>query len=356
MKDILLDTAKRFMATQCPVWGADGSQWMDRIEEKGETPHFPDLAIMPDLGGSFMGWKATQGAGDYDFMDRTFLRAWAQMRSYNQQKGKFIARMPFHFWDYCANHYIGSAELFGAAQARYFWSTIKADPGEIIGYLDAESYVSWGYITQYNNSKPMQIARGFVKEFAYQAGYLPGLYTNLGMLPFFGDFFRGLDLWLAWYNKAQTLASIKSYLVKYGWGGKLRFWQYASDGDLDQDGAGDGLRLGMEEKNLDLDVWMGTMEEFSLYAGKTPAIVPVIIEDGSSQASIPETRRLTVNNKTGLNVRAKPAAGDTQILIWLPDGSKVDTTEKLTIGSDIWRKRSQGGYVAELYNGFRYLK
>ncbi|MHC1739719.1 MAG: GH25 family lysozyme [Anaerolineaceae bacterium] len=350
MNTELLDTAKRFMATQFPVWGGDGSQHMDRKE----TAKFPDLAIIPDIGGSFISWKATQGAGDYGFVDRTFLTAWQKMREYNAQPDKFVARFPFHFWDY--RNYVGSAELFGSAQARFFWKTIKADPGEIKGYLDAESFSAWGYINAFNNSKPMQIARGFVKEFGNLAGYQPGLYTNLGMLPFFGDFFRGLDLWLAWYNKAQDLAAINKYLKKYEWRGRLCFWQYASDGDLDQDGVGDGLRLGMEEKNFDLDIWMRSMGDFSVYCGKTS--IPVIIpstEDAVEQNNLAEVKTMTIKNPTGLNVRAKPAAGDTQILTWFPNGAKVNTVEKLTIGADIWRKRREGGYCAEVFNGFRYL-
>ena len=62
----LKDTAKRFMATQVPVWGDDVSGWEDR----DDTIAVPDLTVAPDLGASFMSTKATQGAGDYGGIDK----------------------------------------------------------------------------------------------------------------------------------------------------------------------------------------------------------------------------------------------------------------------------------------------
>jgi hypothetical protein len=349
----LLDLSKRFMASQFPIWGVDGSRHMDRIE----TAKFPDVTIVPDLGGSFIYWKATQGAGDYGFVDRTFLKVWQLLREYNQRPGKFVARYPFHFWDYCPNNYVGSAELFGALQGKFFWNTIKADPGEIKGFLDAESFVAWFMITQFNNSKPMQIARGFVKEYSYLSGGLPGLYTNLGLLPFFGDFFKDMDLDIAWYNKKRNVADIKAVMAKCGWRGKLRFRQYASDGDIDEDGAGDGLRLGMEEKSLDLNIWVdGGMEEFSAYCGQTT--VPVVSEtttEDNTVDNIDEVKTMAVKNKSGLNIRSGPSAGPTPIIGWLPDKSKVHCIQTIKYGSDIWRKRAEGGYCAEVHNGITYL-
>ncbi|MEN6480911.1 MAG: GH25 family lysozyme, partial [Anaerolineaceae bacterium] len=269
MSDILdsigVNLAKRFMATQFPVWGADGSKWMDRYE----TSKFPDLSIIPQLGGAFMGWKASQGAGDFGFVDRTFKEAWKQMRVFNEtHPEQMIARKAFHFWDYAPAHYTGSAELFGAAQARFFRQTIKDDPGEMPPALDAESFVAWFNINWLNQSKPMSIAGGFRKQFSDDWGYESELYTNPGMLPYYGDQFKSMNLWLSWYNQLKTYTDLQALLKKYNWRGKLLFWQYASDGDLDEDGNGDGLKLGMEEKNLDLNVFLGTMAEFSAYCGQ----------------------------------------------------------------------------------------
>ncbi len=354
MGNTLLNLANRFMVSQFPVWGGDGSQHMDRKE----TAAFPDLHVIPDLGGSFLSWKGTQGAGYHGFVDRTFPEVWRILREYNEKSGKFVARFPFHFWDYSPKHYTGSPELFGAQQAKFHWNTIKSDPGEIKAYLDAEPFAGWFYLNWMNQSKPMQVAKGFIKGFSDCAGYAPGLYTSPGMLPFFGDFFKDLDLWLAWYNETRKYADLQAVLKKYSWRGELRFWQYASDGDIDEDGVGDGLKLGMEEKNFDLDIWVGGgMEEFSKYCGKTS--IPVASEtssEDSAEMTSREERTYTIINPTGLNVRAAPSAGNTQILSWLPKGGLVHSIAEISNGVDVWLKRAEGGYCAKIYNGVTYLK
>lgn len=305
LNSIGINLAKRFMSTQFPVWGADGSKWEDRAD----TPTFPDLSILPQLGASFIGWKGTQGAGRSGFVDRTFLEAWKRLLTYNETfPQKMIARLPFHFWDYYSGNYTGSPELFGADQAKYFWSIIKSDPGEMPAALDCESFAPWGYINWLNQSRSMKIAGGFRKQFADLAGYEAMLYTNPGMLPYFGDQFKGMNLWLSWYNEKRTYADLQALLKKNSWRGKVLIWQYASDGDLDEDGVGDGLKLGMEEKALDLNVWLGTKDEFSDYC-KTGSVssAPPVIEDPVKTAKviawlgvkIRSTPRKLSNNDTG---------------------------------------------------------
>ncbi len=355
LESIGVELSKRFMVKQHPIWGADGSRHMDRIE----TDKFPDPRGIGDLGAGFWWWKGTQGAGDWGFVDRTFLKTWSMLREYNEKSGKFLARMAFGFWDYCSSHYTGSPELFGAQQWKFLWKTIKGDPGEIPPYIDAEAFAPWGYLNWMNQSKPMKIAGGWVKAAADDMGILPGIYTNPGMLPYFGDAFKNCDLAIAWYNKAKTVADIQKIMDRCEWRGKLRFWQYASDGDLDQNGVGDGLRLGMEEKNLDLDVWTGTVKEFSEYCGRTPASVP---DPEPPQVEDPviihndEIRVMTVTNPQGLNIRCKPQKDDLPLKGWLANGTKVNTIRKIVEGSNIWRERKEGGFVAEVYNNFTYLR
>lgn len=359
LDSIGINLSRRFMASQFPVWGADGSKWSDRPD----TAKFPDLSVVPQLGGAFMGWKATQGAGQYGFVDRTFREAWTRMRTFNEAfPEKMIARMAYHFWDYSPAHYTGSPELFGAAQASYFWNVIKSDPGELPAVLDAESFAGWFYLNWLNQSKPMAIVGGYRKAFADLAGYEALLYTNPGTLPFFGDQFKSMDLWLAWYNERMTYADIDALLKRNHWRGKARFWQYASDGDMDGDGIGDGLKLGMEEKSLDLNVWLGTMAEFSAFCGKTPAPVPPVVED-PIPAPEPEpavrTKVIelkTVNARSGLNVRNKAGKAGSTIIGWLPNGKEVECLETVQQGADIWRRVGQGQWVADRFDGVQYLK
>jgi hypothetical protein len=353
-----INLANRFMASQFPVWGADGSKWEDRAD----TPKFPDLSIVPQLGGSFMGWKITQGAGAHGFIDRTALEAWKRMRAYNESfPEKMIARLPFHFWDYSPANYTGSAELFGAEQAKFFWNTIKSDPGEMPGALDAESFAAWFYLNWLNQSKPMAIAGGFRKQFADLAGYEAMLYTNPGTLPFFGDQFKSMDLWLAWYNEKMTYADIQTLLKRNNWRGRALIWQYASDGDLDEDGIGDGLKLGMEEIKLDLNVWLENLAEFSAYCGRTPQPSIPVVED-PIPAPDPEPAKRTrvvelmnVSCNSGLNLRNIAGKPGSTIIGWLPNKKEVECLETVKLGSDIWRRVGQGQFVAELFDGVKYL-
>ena len=45
-------------------------------------------------------------------------------------------------------------------------------------------------------------------------------------------------------------------------------WQYASDGDVNDDGVADGISMGMEYKALDLNAWLGTSNDYAVFTGK----------------------------------------------------------------------------------------
>jgi hypothetical protein len=47
-------------------------------------------------------------------------------------------------------------------------------------------------------------------------------------------------------------------------------WQYTSDGDINDDGSPDGRKLGFETTALDLNAWLGSVQEWSAYCGGTP--------------------------------------------------------------------------------------
>lgn len=355
MTRLTLDS--RFMA-QYPIWGGDGSQHMDRKD----TTKFPDLNVLANLGAMILGWKVTQGEGAYGFEDRTWRQVWTQVRQINAEKMR-LYRLPFHFWDYAASHYLGSAELFGARQARKCRNAVKADPGEIPLHLDVEPYTPWGPINWLTASRPMEIARGFLKEYDQLAGSLTPMYTSPDMLRYFGDFFKSRALWLAWYNEFRTWASIDAELKKYGWRGQAWLWQYASDGDLDENGTADGIALGMEEAAFDLNVCRLSIEEFSRFCGNTPAPVIPVIEDPTPVIPTPEptTGRtkvielMKVPTRDGLNIRnlaGKPSA----ITGWLPAGKEVEVLERVRNGADTWARVGQGQYAAIEFDGSKYLE
>jgi len=73
---------------------------------------------------------------------------------------------------------------------------------------------------------------------------------------------------VAWYNKSQTIESVKNAVAARNWLGKTLIWQYASDGDINNDGRGDGIALGMTYRTLDLNGWLGTEDEYLELFGK----------------------------------------------------------------------------------------
>lgn len=359
----MVGVSQRFM-NQYPIWGVDGSQHMDRIE----TAKFPDPRVIADLGASFLGWKVTQGAGVHGFEDRTWRQIWQLVKEINAERVR-LARLPFHFWDYCSGHYTGDPEIFGAQQARYARNAVKSDPGEIPLHLDVEPFAPWGYLNWLNISKPMKIARGFLREYDQLTGTLTPIYSNPGMLPFFGDFFKDRDLWLSWYNELRKWSDIEAQLKKAGWRGRCWAWQYASDGDLDEDGDADGIDLGMEEKNLDLNVSKLSVEEFSKFCGRTPSPLPSPVPgEGVSNEDQPSTplpqageggktkvvELMKPLGKDGLNIRNKAGKPST-VTGWVPVGKEIEVIERVKVGSDTWGRVGQGQFCAIEYLGAKYL-
>jgi len=99
---------------------------------------------------------------------------------------------------------------------------------------------------------------------------------------------------------------------------------------------------------IDRDRWIGG----ALPGVGQPPAPP--IEDG------PEIVIMHVVNtgKDGLKVRTQPNTSLTSVKFKpnnLMDGTAVNTVERIQNGSDVWRKRLEGGYCAELYKGTRYL-
>ncbi len=351
-----LQISNRFMS-QNPIWGADGSQHMDRIE----TVKFPDPRVLADLGASVLGWKITQGAGAYGFEDRTWRRIWQIVREINAN-GMRMARLPFHFLDYADSHYTEKPELFGASQARYCWSVIKPDPGEIQLHLDFEPYL-WGPINWLTAGRITKIAMGFLKEYDQLSGALTDLYTSPGMLRYLGDGFKDRDLWLAWYNELRKWVDIDAVMQQYGWRGICWMWQYASDGDLDEDGMKDGIMLGMEELNLDLNVSPLSAEEFSRFCGNSPAPATLPAEDQPAPVPVPapvEAGRTKVIElmkplgRDGLNIRPVAMKPST-VTGWIPAGKEVEILEQIKNGADTWARVGQGQFAAIEYLGVKYL-
>lgn len=200
-------------------------------------------------------------------IDKKFRANW------QNAKGK-VYRIPYWYMDYYSNHTADSPANgisdteWDKIQADFCWNAIKNDPEGMV-FLDIESGGS-SYapaITTVTN-RGLTIAKSFLQRIDKLTGRVNGIYCSLHLLSWFTSWFRNRPLWLAWYNEKQTTQSVLEAVKKKNWAGKCYIWQYASDGDLDDDGEADGIKMGMAFKYLDLNAWLGTTGEYADFIGK----------------------------------------------------------------------------------------
>ncbi len=279
-----------------------------------------------------------------------------------------IPRKPYWYLDYYSHKHTGmTAREWGIEQAEQCWDILKNDPGECPLTLDEENSPNCGYkVTVLNSGEYNVISRAFLERWYELSGSNADIYCSLGWLPILNSWHRKFDLWLAWYNEYQTVESVKAAVAAKGWIGKVLFWQYASHGDTDGDGVGNGLEFGTEYKTIDLNIGVeiDTLEKFSIYCGKTPAVVPAtptdedqVIYTGDTSGKTRTIRIATVVNPGGLNIRNVPLGlAGSKVLAWMEPGHEVELLDKKTIGSNIWHRCGQDQWCTELYNGYTFLK
>jgi hypothetical protein len=184
--------------------------------------------------------------------------------------------------DYYSNHISGSPVNgvldidWGRAQADNCWAKLKADP-EAIVFLDIESGNS-SYVPPIATvaARAQAIAKAFLERMDSLNGKINGIYSSLGLLNWFGTWFKDRPLWVAWYNEPQTTTTVLNAVSKTGWTGKSLIWQYTSDGDINDDGVADGITMGMQSKFLDLNGWLRTAAEYNAFFSN--AAEPVEVE------------------------------------------------------------------------------
>lgn len=279
-----------------------------------------------------------------------------------------------HFLDY--NNYERGQEIaFGRLQAEFHWSIIEKRPGNLPDCCDCETNegAQWGAFNYLSAPRILKIALAYhvrIRELSGQFGidYVLGWATD-----FMRNFLEGglfaprykliqatKDTFAngVWYKAGQwyqppidhflTDAELLSYpKPKAGLFREPLITQYAStlsgkmfdfDGNVDADFVKDETTYALLKRKA---------------VGAGPAVIPPPHEDG------PEIIVMTVINtgSLGLKVRTSPSTSSAKLQPNnLPNGSKVNTVERIQDGADVWRKRLEGGYCAELYDGERYLK
>jgi hypothetical protein len=345
-----------------PIRGID----ISRFNANEDLNRLPDLSKLSDKGLSFVAVRVGYGI----VKDSLFDYYWKYLRELG------ISRKGYWYLDYYSHKKTGmTAQEWGKEQADQCWDILKSDPGECPLGLDEENSVGYGYkVTIYNSYEYNIISRAFLERWDYLTGKVVNesgelineLYASPGWLNNLYKWHRNRPLWLAWYNRELTKEKVDAELKRLNWTGKALFLQYASDGDIDNNGTGDGLEFGMEYSTLDLNVWLGTVEEWSRYCGETP---PVVVEDPTSEDEsespviVPNIDLKTVTIQlanvdavSGLNIRNVPIGmSGCKVIGWMENKHPVELLEKKIIGKDIWYRIGQGQWCAYSYNGIQFL-
>ena len=216
-------------------------------------------------------WSKVQGhfaairVGHGRVTDKRFKNNWTGA------KGK-VNRLAYWYMDYYSNHdkstsaYGISDKDWGRVQAEKCWSLLKDDPEGIV-FLDIEKS-SYGPALSSVQPRVLTIAQSFFDHYDKFSGKVNGIYCSLSMCTYFNEKLRKRPLWVAWYNESQTIESVKKAVAARNWLGKCLIWQYASDGDINNDGKADGISLGMTYGFLDLNGWLGTGAQYKGLFGK----------------------------------------------------------------------------------------
>jgi len=274
--------------------------------------------------------------------DTQFAANWAAA------KGKVI-RCPYWYMDYYSNRKAQSGVYgltdadWGVMQSNKCWEGIKDDPEGIV-FLDIES-ASSSVATAITSNKThaLAIAKSFLLQMDSLNGKTNGIYCSVGLLGWFSAWFKDRPLWAAWYNESKTVETVLTVCAADGWTTPV-IWQYASDGDLDDDSYGDGRKFSGTSAT-DLNGWIGSAEEFAALFGTAPKEIAVTetAADSATEESAPEYEYYRVTPLKGVNVRAAPSTKAAKILPAIAGGEKI----RIESVADGWAKLyDRDGYVS----------
>lgn len=316
---------------------------ISRFQDDFDTSYKPTFEKVKAAG--FLGVVVRVGYGLA--IDALFAWFWKMAKG-------LLERKPYWYLDYYSHRGTGTTdEEWGIEQANTCYDALKADPGEAPLAVDCENCPGVAAVTYLTRASYNRVLKAFIREWKRLTGKTVDIYCSPGFMWVFDAEIRAMDLWLALYNRWLTAAQAVTYARSKGWTGRVLLWQYTSDGDANDDGTADGKNLGMETDALDLNVWLGSVEEWSAYCGGTMA--PVVPEPPIPPV-IPDGKTFTVISAGGLNVRDVPIGKPgSQVINWLPKGTVVKPIALVTVGGDVWARLSEWSVCAVRYNGLVYL-
>jgi len=208
-------------------------------------------------------------------LDAQFKANWA---------GCKVVKQAYWYLDYYSNWYNPKSSVYGISN--YEWGKRQAQNAyNFVGesamtWLDIESggaSYSPPIHTCWNRVEEMM--DGWFAELDALNGKENGVYCSVGWLSKFDKRFVDKPLWVAWYSDIVDIEDVLYSVTMNGWTGRVWYWQYASDGDTDADGDGDGKSLGLTRNVGDLDIWLGTADEWNKpddFTGSVPQPEPEV--------------------------------------------------------------------------------
>jgi len=272
------------------IQGTDISAWQDA----NETARKVDFDRMWAAGAQFCFMRAQFGlAQDQDFADY-----------WRGCKGK-LARGAYYF---------PIVKFDMAAQTQQFIDILKPDRGELPPVIDIEPY------NGLPNAKSIKLAIGMIEA---QLKVKPIIYTgyyvwrdNIGVDKFFASY----PLWIATYGQAP--------MIPAPWT-EWTYWQYTDKGD--------GLKYGVESKNIDLDYCNMSQEAFNAMTGSSHAI------------PVPQEIKRVRIGRYNVNLRSTPLLADNKLGVLLA-GTEFDVIEH----RDGWV--NVGGWIKLENNGQKLVE
>jgi hypothetical protein len=280
---------------------------------------------------------------------------------WSTSKGK-LKRKPYFYGDYYSHKkYMtnGPSDYdWGVEQGNNWFKFMNGDFGEVPGALDCEASDKGWKITVLNRGSYNVIMRAIAETYDSLTGKECEIYCSPGFIPNLYPWARTRTLWVAWYDRKQTKESIIAECRRQGWKGPIKIWQYASDGDIDMDGVGEGIDLGMETADLDLNGYLEDIKSWSIYCGSTPAIQIDEPEEPEIKPVISKEKLVqlaTIVSSDGLNIRDIPKDyKGSSVIGWMESGKVIELLEQKTIGNNIWYRVGQGNGKKAQWCAYRY--
>jgi GH25 family lysozyme M1 (1,4-beta-N-acetylmuramidase) len=286
---------------------------------------------------------------------------------------KYGLKVLYYWYMDFYNNYIATSSVYGMdntawgkKQATNCWNAIKPYwDGNSLVFIDVES-TNGNYAPKIETvqERAQTIMGGFLSEIDILTTKTNGIYCSLGLLSWFYAKWKTRPLWMAWYPYRTATVTVSNAIASAkakGWD-NLLLWQYASDGDIDDNGTSDGRTVGMQYDFLDLN---GVVDESAFLAlfNQSSVVDPVDTsdDDNDDETNIPsigKTRTIEVKtSQRTLTLRKKPQVSILTYIKQYSSGIDFDCLEEVKDSfGNVWQRVGIDQYIADTYGGVVYLK